>query len=63
MNLEKTQNGLAELRAADGRLVTAYRYDDFGYYPHCHPVMHPGGVPLTLANPGDHPWHSGAAFA
>ena len=54
---------MVELRDAGRELVTAYRYDGFAYQPFCHPVNLPGEIPLTLSNPGDHPWHNGMYFS
>jgi hypothetical protein len=57
------QSGHVELRDASGKLITGYCYDGFDFYPYCHPILLPNGLPMTMVRPGDHPWHSGMAFA
>jgi len=40
-----------------------YRYGEVDLYPYCHPVNLPGEHPVTMINPGDHPWHYGIYFS
>ena len=43
--------------------VFTYRYGEVDLYPYCHPVNLPGEHPVTMINPGDHPWHYGIYFS
>ena len=64
MKFETTNTpGYVALHDEGGALVTGYQFDHFNYQPFCHPVTLAGSIPLTMINPGDHPWHNGMYFS